>query len=119
MARPPSLQIIEPHIPNHAVCPFCGLKQPFSKEIQYWRTVKALHLKHPLRLKIRMVCAKCQNPDCSRESFALPVPGIQRFQRATPAIILEAVAGVVQDNSTLNRIAQRLSRSSIIWLMRR
>lgn len=111
MAKPPSIQIIEPHIPNHVVCPFCGLKQPFIKETQYWRTVKAPNLKHPLTLKIRMVCAKCQNPDCSHESFALPVQGIQRFQRATPALISEAVAGVVQDNSTLNRIAQRLSRS--------
>jgi hypothetical protein len=87
MAKPPSIQVIEPHIPNHVVCPFCGFKQPFIKETQYWRTVKAPNLKHPLTLKIRMVCAKCQNPDCSYESFALAAEGIQRFQRATRALI--------------------------------
>ena len=111
MAKPPSIQIVEPHIPKHVVCPFCGLKQPFIKETQYWKTIKAPHLKHPLALKIRMVCAKCRNPDCSHKSFALAVPGIGRFQRATQGLISEAIAGVVQDNSTLNRIAQRLSRS--------
>ncbi len=91
--------------------PFCGLKQPFVKETQYWRTVKAPHLKQPLLLKIRMVCAKCKNPLCSHKSFALSVPGIERYNRATRSLISEAVAGVVQDNSTLNRIAQRLSWS--------
>jgi len=58
-----------------------------------------------------MVCAKCRNPLCSHQSFTLPVPGVERYQRATQALICEAVAGVVQDNSTLRRIAQRLSRS--------
>jgi hypothetical protein len=58
-----------------------------------------------------MVCAKCRNPDCSHKSFALPIPGIERYQRATRTLISKAVAGVVQDNSNLKRIAQRLSRS--------
>jgi len=111
MSKSLSIQIVEPRIPKHVVCPFCGLKQPFVKETQYWRTVKAPHLKQPLLLKIRMVCAKCKNPLCSHKSFALSVPGIERYNRATRSLISEAVAGVVQDNSTLNRIAQRLSRS--------
>ncbi len=111
MLKPPSVQIIEPRLPHYVVCPFCGLKQPFIKETQYWRTLKAPHLKHPLTLKVRMVCAKCQNPNCSHKSFALPVPEIKQYQRATSPLISEAVSGVVQDNSTLNRIAQRLSRS--------
>jgi hypothetical protein len=58
-----------------------------------------------------MVCAKCQNPQCGHKSFALPFPGVERYQRAAQPLIGEAVAGVVQDNSTLRRIAHRLSRS--------
>jgi hypothetical protein len=111
MADPHSIQILEPRVPNHVVCPYCGFKQPFVKETQYWRTLRAPHLKHPLLLKIRMVCAKCQNPLCSHQSFTLPIPGIERYQRATRPLIAEAVACVVQDNSTLRRIAKRLSRS--------
>ena len=111
MPKSLSIHIVEPRIPRYVVCPFCGLKQPFIKETQYWRTVKAPHLKQPLLLKLRVVCAKCKNPLCSHKSFALPVPGIERYNRATRSLISEAVAGVVQDNSTLNRIAQRLSRS--------
>jgi len=111
MSEPHSIRILEPRIPNQVVCPYCGLRQPFIKESEYWRTVKAPHLKYPLVLKIRMICAKCRNPDCLRKSFSLPIPGIERYQRATRTLISEAVAGVVQDNSTLKRIAQRLSRS--------
>jgi len=58
MAELRSVQILEPRIPNHVVCPSCGFKQPFVKETQYWRTLKAPHLNHPLLLKIRMVCGK-------------------------------------------------------------
>ena len=111
MVEPHSVQILEPRIRKHVVCPYCGFKQPFVKETQYWRTLKAPHLNHPLLLKIRMVCAKCQNPLCPHQSFALPIPGIERYQRATQPLISEAVAGVVQDNSTLRRISKRLSRS--------
>jgi len=111
MIEPHSVQILEPRIRKHVVCPYCGFKQPFIKETQYWRTLKAPHLNHPLLLKIRMVCAKCQNPLCPHQSFALPIPGIERYQRATQPLISEAVAGVVQDNSTLRRISKRLSRS--------
>lgn len=58
-----------------------------------------------------MLCAKCQNPQCNHKSFALPLKDIERYQRATRQLMVEAVAGVVQDNSTLQRIAQRLARS--------
>jgi len=111
MSEPLSVQILEPRIPRHVVCPFCGFRQPFVKETHYWKTIKVPHLKHPLLLKIRMVCAKCQNPQCAHKSFAFPFPGVERYQRATQTLISEAVAGVVQDNSTLRHIAKRLSRS--------
>jgi len=55
MSEPHWVQILEPRILNHVICPYCGLRQPFVKETQYWKTVKAPHLKHPLLLKIRMV----------------------------------------------------------------
>jgi len=92
-------------------CPHCGQKQSFLKKKEHWRTVKAPHLKRAVLLRVRMIYAKCQNPDCIRKSFALPISGIERYQRATQPLISEAVAGVIQDNSTLRRIAQRLSRS--------
>ncbi len=28
MAEPHPIQILEPHVPNHVVCPYCGFKQP-------------------------------------------------------------------------------------------
>ena len=94
MAELRSVQRLEPQIPNHVVCPYGGFKQPFVKETQYWRTLKAPHLNHPVLLKIRMVCAKYQNSLCSHQSFALPIPGIERYQRATQPLISEAMAGV-------------------------
>ncbi len=111
MSEPQAVQILETRVPKYVTCPFCGLRQPFIKETQYWKTVKAPHLQRPLILKIRMVCAKCQNPHCIHKSFALPFRGIERYQRATRTLMAEAIAGVVQDNSTLNRIARRMARS--------
>ena len=111
MAESPLIQIVQPRLTQHVVCPHCRKKQPFFKQKEHWRTVKAPHLRHPVLLKVRMIYAKCRNPSCPHKSFALPIPGIERYQRATQPLISEAVAGVIQDNSTLNRIAQRLSRS--------
>jgi transposase len=111
MAESPLIQIVEPRRARHIVCPYCKKKQRFVKQKEHWRTVKAPHLHHPVLLKVRMIYAKCQNPNCLHKSFALPIPGIERYQRATQPLVSEAIAGLVQDNSTLQRIAQRLSRS--------
>ena len=91
MPGPHSVWILELGIPRQVVCPYCGTKQPFVKETKYWGTVKAPHLQHPLAFKIRMVCRKCRNPDCSHKSFPLPIPGIERYQRAVWTLISEAV----------------------------
>ena len=107
----PLIQVLEPRIPHYVICPDCKQKHPFVKQKEHWRSVKAPHLKHPVLLRVRMIYAKCRNPQCLRKSFALPIPGIERYQKATQTLMAEAVAGVVQDNSTLERIAQRLSRS--------
>lgn len=58
-----------------------------------------------------MIYSKCLNKNCTRRIFALPVPGIERYQRATTALIQEGVSGLVEDNATLERVAKRLSRS--------
>lgn len=111
MAESPLIQIVEPRLTRHTICPHCRKRQLFVKQKEHWRTVKAPHLQHPVLLKVRMIYAKCRNPSCPHKSFALPIPGIKRYQRATQLLISEAIAGVVQDNSTLHRIAQRLARS--------
>jgi hypothetical protein len=99
------IQVIQPRLSRYVICTHCHQKQPFIKQKEHWRTVKAPHLEHPVLLRVRMIYAKCRNPDCPHKSFALSIPGIERYQRATQPLISEAVAGVVEDNSTLRRIA--------------
>ncbi len=111
MGQQAEIRILEPRVPGSVRCPHCGQEQPFRKEREYWRTVKAPHLRHPVLWRVRMVYAKCRNPACSRESFALPIPGVARHQRASAGLIHEAVAGLVEDNTTLARMANRLTRS--------
>lgn len=111
MAESPLIQIVKHRLTRHIICSHCREKQFFVKQKEHWRTAKPPHLRHPVSLKVRMIYAKCRNPSCLHKSFALPIPGIEQYQRATQPLISEAIAGVVQDNSTLNRIAQRLSRS--------
>jgi transposase len=45
MSDSPLIQVIEPRIPRHVVCPYCEQRQPFRKKKEHWRTVKAPHLK--------------------------------------------------------------------------
>lgn len=111
MGQQAEIRILEPRVPRSVRCPHCGREQPFRKERQYWRTVKAPHLRHPVLWRVRMVYAKCRNPACSHESFALPIPGVARYQRASAGLIHEAVAGLVEDNMTLARMAKRVTRS--------
>lgn len=104
-------KVIEPKVGKFCICPECGERQPFKKGKEHWRTVKAPHLKHPLLIRVRMIYSKCLNPNCPRRIFPLPIPGIERCQRATMELIREGVSGIVEDNTTLQRIAGRLSRS--------
>jgi len=105
------VKVIEPRIPRQVQCPVCGVWQAFKKGKEHWRTVRAPGLTHPLWLRIRVIYSKCLHPSCPRRIFALPIPGIERYQRATSQLIQEAVFGLVQDNTTLDRMARRLSRS--------
>lgn len=53
MAGSPLVQVIEPRLSSHVVCPHCKKRQPFIKEKEHWRTVKAPHLRHPVVLRVR------------------------------------------------------------------
>lgn len=105
------VRVIEPKVKKLCVCPDCGKKQPFKKAKEHWKTVKAPYLEQPLLLRVRMIYSKCLNPNCLRRIFPLPILGIERYQRATVELIREGVSGIVEDNTTLQRIAGRLSRS--------
>ena len=109
--KEPKIKVLKTRIPKTCICPDCGKKQPFRKNRIYWKIVKEMDLDNTVKLKVRMISAKCLNPSCKRKTFALPVPGIEKYKRSTTRLIDEAVAGIVQDNSTLPRISKRLNRS--------
>ena len=105
------VKAVKPWIPKVVTCPSCGQKQPFKKKGEYWKTVKEIHSEHTLLLNVQMVKAKCLNINCPRKSFSLPIRGIEKYARSTTKMKIEAVAGIIQDNSTLPRISKRLGRS--------
>ena len=105
------VKVVRPRIPKMVTCPTCGQKQSFKKKGDYWKTVKEIHCEHPLLLSVQAVNARCLNPNCPRKTFTLPIPGIDRYARSTNRMKVEAIAGIVQDNSTLPRISKRLGRS--------
>ena len=91
MGEFPLIRVVEPRILPYVICPHCGRKQPFFKKKEHWRTVKAPHLQHPFLLRVRMIYAKCQNPAYPRKIFALLLPGIESYQRATQPLIKESI----------------------------
>ena len=105
------VKVVRPRIPKMVTCPTCGQKQPFRKKGEYWKTVKEIHSEYTLLLNVQMVKAKCLNINCPRKSFTLQVPEIARYARCTNKMKVEATAGIIQDNSTLPRISERLGRS--------
>ena len=105
------IRLVRFKIPRYVTCPLCNKKQPFKKEKEHYKLVKDINLNQPILLKVRVVYAKCNNPDCLRESFVLPTPGIDKYQRSTQRLKDEAVTGIINDNSTCPRIAARLNRT--------
>ena len=105
------IKVVKTHIPKFCYCPSCGLKQPFKKYHEHWKTVKDFDLDGPILLKVQVISAKCLNPKCSSKSFSLPVKGITKFQRATDRVIREGIVSNIIDNIPSQKIKDRFSRS--------
>ena len=110
MSTEPKIKLIRTRVPKTCVCPFCNKKQKFKLNGKYFKTVKDINLKEPIKLKVEILRAKCLNPDCNKKSFVILPKGIAKYQRATDKLINEAVAGIVEDNSTAPRVANRFNR---------
>ena len=110
MSNEPKIRLVRVRKPKTCVCPFCNQKQRFKLNGKYFKTVKDMNLKEPIKLRVEVLRAKCLNPACSKKSFILLPKGMEKYQRATEMLVNEAVAGIVADNSTAPRIAARLNR---------
>ena len=106
----PKIRIIRTRLPKTCICPFCKQKQRFKLNGKYFKTVKDMNLKEPIKLRVEILRAKCLNAACDKKSFTLMPKGIEKYQRATGKLVEEAVAGIIADNSTAPRIANRLNR---------
>ncbi len=98
-------------IPRYVTCPFYSKKQSFIKQKEHHKIVKDINIEAPLLLKVRVVYAKCKNPECSHQCFPLPTPGLEKYQKATLRFRNEVLTGITNDNSTCPRIAARLNRT--------
>jgi transposase len=103
-------RIVKFRIPKYCICPACQTKQPFKKKTMYYKMVKDINLDKELLLKVRVVYAKCLNPNCPRKSFPLPTPGLDKYQRATSRLIQESIDSLIDDLSTTRRASKRLTR---------
>ena len=72
-------KIVKFRIPKRCICPSCGMKQPFKKKKEHYKTVKDIDVNNPILFKVRMIYAKCLNPDCKVNSFPLPTPGFEKY----------------------------------------
>jgi len=105
------IRLIKFKIPRYVTCPFCGKKQPFKKKNEHYKLVKDINLSQPVMLKVRVIYAKCKNPECQHNNFMLPTPGFKKYQKATLRLKDEVVSGIINDNSTCPRISARLNRT--------
>jgi len=97
-------------IPRTCICPNCRKKQKFRKHKEYWKKAKDINVDEAILLEVRVIYAKCLNPNCPTRCFCLPTLGIKKRARSTDRLRAEAVASLVQDNSTCPRASRRLSR---------
>jgi len=75
MIREPNFNVVKSRVPKICVCPVCKVEQPFRNGGE---KVKDMDLETPTQLMVRVVRAKCQNPDCKTKRFALPIAEISR-----------------------------------------
>src|SRR3989338_796576 len=92
---------IKARIPKRCICPSCGLKQKAKINKIYHKHVKDIDLNEEVMLNVRMVNVRCMNKACKRRTFNLPVEGISKLSRSTDRLRSEAIAGIVEDNSSL------------------
>lgn len=104
------IRFIRTRLPKTCICPYCKLKQRFKLNGKYFKIVKEMNLKEPIKLKVEVLRAKCLNQTCDKKSFIILPKGIVKYQRATEKLVNEALAGIIADNSTTPRIANRLNR---------
>lgn len=105
--KTPKTKTVKVRLPKWVICPSCGLRQPFKKEKEHYKKVKDLNLDRTIILKVQMVYAKCHK-GCP--SFVLPTPGVEKYQRATLRFTKEAVASLIEDNSTTIRTSAKFDR---------
>lgn len=106
-----NIKTIKFRSPKWIICPTCGVRQIFKKHKHHYKYVKDLDLNKAKLLKAQVVYAKCMNRDCKTTCFRLEDKKFKSYQRATDKLKQEAIAGLIDDNSTLLRISQRLIRS--------
>ncbi len=78
-------------IPRICICPNCRKKQKFRKHKEYWKRMKDMNVDKALLLEVRVIYAKCFNPNCPTRCFCLPTPGIKKRARCTDRLRAEAV----------------------------
>ena len=107
----PHLRTLRVRRPRSVVCPACHTRQPFRQHSVAWKRVKDLHADHPMLVRVPRVYARCRAAVCARRIWRLPTPGVARYARATDRLKQEAIAGLIDDNTTTRRVARRLARS--------
>ncbi len=70
-----------------------------------------MHLDKPTLLEVHQVYAKCLNRSCKIKSFVLPIKGIEKYQKTTARFKKEAVDSIVLDNTTCEKVKNRIYRS--------
>jgi len=106
-----NIKIIKAKISKTCICPTCGKKQPFKKDGSYLTRHKDLSLGNPVVVIVERIRAKCLNPSCKRTNFILPVPGVEKYQRAISRVKEEVINRNVLENVTYRRISKALNYS--------
>ncbi len=95
---------------NTAFVPIAD-KNSLLKKTEYFKRIRDISLNKERTILLRIVTAKCLNPDCKRTSFALPNGLADKFSRSTRRRKDEAVSILVDDNAGCERAAKKLSSS--------
>ena len=70
-----------------------------------------MNIDHSVLLEVHQVYAKCLNVNCNIKTFVLPIKGIEKYQKTTARFKKEAVDSIVLDNTTCEKVKNRMHRS--------